>query len=584
MSRLRSRPALERLEERLAPATLPSDFREALVAGGLVRPTAMELAPDGRIFVTEQDGTVRVVRDGAVQPTPFVSLNVNAVNERGLLGITFDPDFATNRFVYLYYTAATTPPRNRVSRFTAAGDVAAPGSEVILLDLGPLNATNHNGGAIHFGLDGKLYVGVGENAFSPNAQSFDNLLGKLLRINPDGTIPTDNPFFATAQGVNRVIWALGLRNPFTFAVQPGTGRIFINDVGATAFEEINDGVAGGNYGWPNAEGPAGNPASRDPVFAYPRGPGNTAGFAIAGGAFYNPAAASFPAEYVGDYFFADWANKWVRRLDPANGSVTLFASDLPFGTVDLKVDPAGRLYYLSRGTGDNTGVLFRVEHVPVAAEQRFVAALFRDGLGRAASAAEVDAWAGRLADLGRTGVAAGILRSREALARLVRGYYGYFLGRAADAAGEALWVGQLGAGSTAEQVAAAFLGSSEFAARANALEGTADPDANFVRSLYRLVLRRAAGAAEVEAWLRVLPSAGRGSVAAAFLGSAEFRGDAVRAFYGVTAPAPLPFFPNLLKRRTPPGAAEVLAWVVAPLDLLSIETAIAASAEYFANG
>ena len=129
-----------------------------------------------------------------------------------------------------------------------------------MLDLNNLStASNHNGGGLHFGLDGKLYISVGENATRTNSQTLSNLLGKVLRINADGTIPSDNPFFNTATGQNRAIWALGLRNPFTFAVQPGTGRIFINDVGETTFEEINDGRPGANYGWPDTEGPTTDP-------------------------------------------------------------------------------------------------------------------------------------------------------------------------------------------------------------------------------------------------------------------------------------------------------------------------------------
>src|SRR5204862_1885066 len=129
--------------------------------------------------------------------------------ERGLLGIAFDPDFDTNHYVYVYYTATTPAVHNRVSRLTANGDVAVLGSETILLELENLNATNHNGGSIHFGPDGKLYVAVGENAVSSNSQTLTNRLGKMLRINVDGTIPTDNPFYTTAIGVNRSIWAMG---------------------------------------------------------------------------------------------------------------------------------------------------------------------------------------------------------------------------------------------------------------------------------------------------------------------------------------------------------------------------------------
>src|SRR6185503_12450835 len=138
-------------------------------------------------------------KNGALLPTPFLTVTVNSSGERGLLGVAFDPQFASNGFVYVYYTATTPAIHNRVSRFTASGDVALAGSEVVLLDLNNLSsATNHNGGAMHFGPDGKLYVAVGENANSANSQTLSNLLGKILRLNADGTIPTDNPFFNQA--------------------------------------------------------------------------------------------------------------------------------------------------------------------------------------------------------------------------------------------------------------------------------------------------------------------------------------------------------------------------------------------------
>ena len=249
-------------------ATLPTGFTEALVASGLNSPTAMEFAPDGRLFVCEQGGRLRVIKNGALLSTPFLTLTVSSVGERGLLGVAFDPAFASNQYVYVYYTATTPTVHNRISRFTANGDVVVPGSEVVLLDLETLSATNHNGGAIHFGPDGKLYAAVGENAVSGNSQSMNNLLGKVLRLNTDGSIPTDNPFYATATGRNRLIWALGLRNPFTFAVSPSSGSMFINDVGASAWEEINEGVAGANYGWPANQGPTSDPGYRGPRYAY----------------------------------------------------------------------------------------------------------------------------------------------------------------------------------------------------------------------------------------------------------------------------------------------------------------------------
>ena len=331
-------------------ATLPAGFTETTISG-IVSPTAMEIAPDGRIFVCEQGGRLRVIKNGALLPDPFLTLNVDSNGERGLLGVAFDPNFAANNFVYVYYTVPIEPRHNRVSRFTANGDVAVPGSEVALLDLDNLStATNHNGGAIHFGPDGKLYVAVGENANGANSQTLTNRLGKMLRINADGSIPTDNPFFNTATGANRSIWALGLRNPFTFAFQPGTGRMFINDVGQNTWEEINDGIAGSNYGWPTTEGVTTNPAFRSPLFVYTHGTGPTTGCAIAGGAFYNPLNVQFPSSFVGKYFFADLCSGWIRTFDPAAGTAADFASGIA-QPVDLKVGADGSLYYLSIGSG-----------------------------------------------------------------------------------------------------------------------------------------------------------------------------------------------------------------------------------------
>ena len=336
-------------------ATLPAGFIESQISG-LSSPTAMEIAPDGRIFVCLQGGQLRVIKNNALLPTPFITLSVDNTGERGLLGVAFDPNFASNNFIYLYYTVSSTPRHNRLSRFTANGDVVVNGSEVVLLELDNLStATNHNGGAIHFGPDGKLYVAVGENANGSNSQVLTNLLGKMLRVNSDGSIPTDNPFFNTATGNNRAIWALGLRNPFTFAFQPGTGRMFINDVGQSTWEEINDGIAGSNYGWPTTEGVTNNPNFRSPLFVYGHGTSPTTGCAIAGGTFYNPVTANFPASFVGKYFFADLCSGWIRVLDPATLTASGFASGIN-QPVDLKVGADGNLYYLSIGTAS----VFRV--------------------------------------------------------------------------------------------------------------------------------------------------------------------------------------------------------------------------------
>ena len=246
---------------------------------------------------------------------------------------------------------------NRISRFTAAGDVAAPGSETTLVGLPNLStATNHNGGGMHFGSDGKLYVGVGENANPPQAQDLSVPFGKLLRFNEDGSIPSDNPFFATQSGIARAIWAYGLRNPFTFAFQPGTGRLHVNDVGQSTWEEIDVGAAAANYGWPNSEGPDNVGAGiTGPLFAYKHsaanppgsGPGGfITGFAIAGGAFY-PATGAFPDGYRDQYYFADFVSQFVARYDLANDAAYAFAS-LSGAPVDLLVGNDGALYVLTR--------------------------------------------------------------------------------------------------------------------------------------------------------------------------------------------------------------------------------------------
>jgi glucose/arabinose dehydrogenase len=345
----------------LLAASPIAGFSETVVASGLSSPTAMAFAPDGRLFVTQQGGALRVIKNGALLATPFMTLTVNSSGERGLLGLAFDPAFATNHYLYVYYTATSPAVHNRVSRFTADGDVVLAGSEVIILDLNNLSgATNHNGGAIHFGPDGKLYIAVGENATPGNSQTLANLLGKVLRINADGSIPSDNPFYGTASGVNRAIWAIGLRNPYTFAFRPGTGRLFINDVGQSAWEEIDEGVAGSNYGWPNSEGASVNGGERAPIYAYGHGSGAFLGCAITGGTFYAPAVAQFPAAYTGVYFFADYCGGWINKLDPANGNaVSTFASGIAY-PVDLQVGPEGNLYYLARGSSSNAGTVARI--------------------------------------------------------------------------------------------------------------------------------------------------------------------------------------------------------------------------------
>jgi glucose/arabinose dehydrogenase len=340
----------------------PSGFsQDAAWVTGLAGSTAFAQAPDGRIFIAQQQGTIRVVKDGVLLPTPFATVPVDSTGERGLIGIAVHPDFANNGYVYIYSTRTDGGAHNRISRFTAAGDVAAAGSEVALVDLPTLSSkTLHNGGALHFGGDGKLYVGVGDSGTAQLAQDLTSAFGKMLRFNDDGTIPTDNPFYATQSGVARAVWAYGLRNPFTFAVHPGTGTILINDVGQDTWEEINLGAAGANYGWPTAEGPTSlvpGFSFTAPLFTYPHsdpsplgsGPGGfITGAAVTGGAFY-PLGGPFPAGYRDHYYFADFLGKFVARLDTANGNAVYTFAHLSGLPVDLLVGVDGALYVLTRG-------------------------------------------------------------------------------------------------------------------------------------------------------------------------------------------------------------------------------------------
>ena len=345
-------------------ATLPSGFIETTLASGIASPTAMAIAPGGPIFVCSQTGALRVIKNGVLLTTPFVTLSVDSVGERGLLGVALDPHFTLNHYIYLCYTVPGNPSHNRVVRLTANGDVVLPGSRVILLELDPLStATNHNGGALHFGADGNLYIAVGDNAEGSNSQNLSNLLGKILRIVPDGTIPSDNPFVQSTTARHE-IWAFGLRNPFTFAFRGTTNLMYINDVGQSTWEEIDLGLAGANYGWPATEGPTTNPAYKSPVYYY----GHSDGCAITGGAFYSPSTPNFPSSYVGKYFFGDYCSGFIRMLNPSTAQATNFITGAS-QPVDIHVGADGSLYYLARGTGSVMKVRYTTNLFPVITTQ-----------------------------------------------------------------------------------------------------------------------------------------------------------------------------------------------------------------------
>ena len=309
---------------------LPAGFTKTQVVSGLNQPTAIAKAPDGRIFILEKGGAVNIVKDGALLPSPFLTLPVNTDAERGLLGIAFDPDFSTNNFIYFYYVN-NSPLEIRVSRFTASGNTTDPGSEQILLrSTQPLNQMHH-AGTLRFGPDGKLWISVGNNLINPNSQDLSVIHGKLLRINKDGTIPCDNPFMDSGcqplPNTEGRIWAYGFRNPFRFNFLPD-GRPIVGDVGENTTEEINIVTKGGNYGWPNAEGPCASSCPYiNPVFSY----------------LHDGASAAAVGGFAkgSEYFYGDYAKGFIRKItldehtnfvkdeefDPDSGNVVDF---IPF--------------------------------------------------------------------------------------------------------------------------------------------------------------------------------------------------------------------------------------------------------------
>jgi aldose sugar dehydrogenase len=238
------------------PAAAAEGARVSVVARRLEVPWALAFAPDGRLFVTERPGRIRVVKDGRLLPDPVARLPVAAVGEGGLLGLALHPDFARNGHLFVCYTA---PARgglvNRIARFTVRGDEA--GDEVVLLDDIP-GAPIHDGCRLAFGPDGRLYATTGDAADPPLAQRRDSLAGKILRLNPDGSVPADNPFPGSP------VYSLGHRNPQGLAWD-GAGRLLAAEHGPSGHDEVNHIQPGRNYGWPAARGRAGDPRYVDPL-------------------------------------------------------------------------------------------------------------------------------------------------------------------------------------------------------------------------------------------------------------------------------------------------------------------------------
>jgi glucose/arabinose dehydrogenase len=389
------------LEDRRVLATLPSGFTETVIAADLTSPITMDIESSGRIWLAYQDGRIEVIENDTLLPTPAIVLDADGSGERGLQGIELDPDFETNRFIYVYYTAARNQAgqlasHNRLSRLTVdplTQNTIVPGSEVILLELPEFSTlpTNqspiwHMGGAIHFLPDETIAVQVGDHLNNSIVQNNNAPLGKVLRVNKDGTPATNNPFYNPADtnppGGNDwngnapgdtdwidYVWASGLRNPFSGDVDPDTGRYFVGDVGEGSWEEINDATnAARNFGWPATEGmfnASTFPNFTNPFHAYSHAGGQCA---ITGGAFYSPTIAAFPAQYHGKFFFSEFCGGQIRIIDPNNAaSVQTFASGIAF-PMNIEFAADGSMYFVERGAGAGgnpgigTGKIVKVQY------------------------------------------------------------------------------------------------------------------------------------------------------------------------------------------------------------------------------
>jgi glucose/arabinose dehydrogenase len=314
------------------------EFRLERVLNGLAIPVSMAMAPDGRVFYNElRTGNVRIVDIvGGVwklRPTPFYHVDVGQGVDQGLLGIVLDPNFSTNRFVYIYYVRSN-ETQNRLIRLKE--DNGQGTEETPILEGVPAGQI-HNGGILRFGPDGKLYVSIGEWNQPQLAQDLGSLGGKILRLNPDGSIPSGNPF-----GNSRV-YAMGLRSTFGMVFHPQTGHLWITDNGPDSDDEVNRIVAGDNYGWPIVTGIANDPRFRDPIVAFTPPFGPT-------GIVTVPQNSLYPASFHHNLLFAEVNGGKLRRIVLAGaqldhlGSVSVAFQGGLGGLLDIIQGPGGYLY------------------------------------------------------------------------------------------------------------------------------------------------------------------------------------------------------------------------------------------------
>lgn len=336
------------------------------VVSGLRQPVDLQHAGDGRLFVVEKPGVIRILRAGQLDPEPFLDLRDrvgSGSSEQGLLGLAFHPRFAETGALFVNYTDGAGD--TVIARFTASGERADPASATVLLRI-PQPFANHNGGSMAFGPDAYLYIGTGDggSAGDPlgNGQSLNTLLGKLLRLDVDGgepyAIPADNPFAGNGDAYPE-IWAFGLRNPWRFAFDHQTGDLYVGDVGQNQWEEIDvlpAGTPGGaNFGWNVREGlhayaDNGTSGFVDPVAEY----GHDQGCSVTGGKVVRDAALP---EWQGTYLYGDFCSGRVWGLRrPADGAwLNGLLFETGMGISAFGEDAAGQVYLLDYG-----GAIYRL--------------------------------------------------------------------------------------------------------------------------------------------------------------------------------------------------------------------------------
>jgi glucose/arabinose dehydrogenase len=325
----------------------PEEVRVETFVSNLVVPWAMDFAPDGRLFVSERPGRIRVVRDGVLEASAWATLSVRAIGEGGLMGLALHPQFEQQPWVYVCYTFDDGGrAQNRISRLREENGSAA--QEQILLDRFP-GGTLHNGCRLKFGPDGKLYATTGDTFNRSLAQELSSLAGKVLRLNPDGSAPGDNPF-----GPASLIYSYGHRNSQGIAFHPRSGELFATEhgpsgeVGLGDYDEVNVIVAGGNYGWPFVVGAPGLDEFVDPLLTYPEDAVPPAGLTFYG--------AELIPQWTGNLFFTSLGAKHLQRVVLGRDDEVLAIERLfDFGRLrDVIEGPDGALY-VSTSNRDGRG-------------------------------------------------------------------------------------------------------------------------------------------------------------------------------------------------------------------------------------